>query len=138
MEKTEHRTGETEYSANRETWRRPSNGLGCMSYNGVRNLAFIEGNMNALMYIGILQNNLLDRATKLGIKEHFGSSKIMIQSTQPIREWLLHNVPKQLPTPTQSPDVNPIENLWHILDLKIRIRKIRNKNDLKKALLEEW
>ena len=113
---------------------------GCMSYNGVGNLAFIEGNMNALMYIGILRNNLLESATKLGIKEtfRFQQDNDPKHTAHRTREWLLYNVPKQLPTPPQSPDVNPIENLWHILDLEIRKRKIKNKNDLKKALLEEW
>lgn len=53
------------------------------------------------------------------------------------KNWLLHNVPKQLITPLQSPDINPIENLWHLLDLQIR-KKISNKNDLKNVILEEW
>ena len=52
--------------------------------------------------------------------------------------WLLYNVPTWMETPPQSPDINPIENLWELLDRKIRERKIRNKNDLIQALQEEW
>ena len=38
------------------------------------------------------------------------------------------------------PDLNPIENLWHILRAKIRKRrpKVLKKEDLMHALLEEW
>ena len=42
--------------------------------------------------------------------------------------------------PSNSPDLNPIENLWHILRGNIRKRKHqpRNRNQLIEALLEEW
>ncbi|XP_055306511.1 uncharacterized protein LOC129570812, partial [Sitodiplosis mosellana] len=54
------------------------------------------------------------------------------------RDWLDENVPNELNTPPQSPDLNPIENLWDNLDRRIRTHKISNKNDLKNALEEEW
>jgi transposase len=42
--------------------------------------------------------------------------------------------------PSNSPDLNPIENLWHILRSNIRKRKRqpRNKKELIDALQEEW
>jgi transposase len=42
--------------------------------------------------------------------------------------------------PSNSPDLNPIENLWHILHSNIRKRKVqtRNKDSLIEALREEW
>ena len=42
--------------------------------------------------------------------------------------------------PSNSPDLNPIENLWHILKSNIRKRKQqpRNKKQLVEALQEEW
>ena len=52
--------------------------------------------------------------------------------------WLLYNVHKQLQTPPQSPDINPIEHLWDVLGRKIRSRVISNKRDCKTALVEEW
>ena len=41
-------------------------------------------------------------------------------------------------TPPQSPDTNPIENLWELMDRKIREKQNGNKNDLIQALEEEW
>ena len=42
--------------------------------------------------------------------------------------------------PSSSPDLNPIENLWHILRSNIRKRNVqpRNEEGLMQALLEEW
>ncbi|GFX85093.1 retrovirus-related Pol polyprotein from transposon opus [Trichonephila clavipes] len=54
------------------------------------------------------------------------------------RMWLIYHVPRKLATPPQSPDLNPLENVWNSLDLKIRKRKISSKSALKQALIEEW
>ena len=42
--------------------------------------------------------------------------------------------------PSQSPDLNPIENLWHVLETCIRSRpnNLRNLKELEAALKEEW
>lgn len=40
--------------------------------------------------------------------------------------------------PPQSPDLNPIKNLWDYLDRRIRITPIKSKDELKLRLTEEW
>lgn len=40
--------------------------------------------------------------------------------------------------PSQSPDLNPIENLWEIVDRKLRTRTYSNKDDLLAGLQEQW
>lgn len=113
---------------------------GCMSYKGVGNLHFIDNIMDAKAYVKILQSNLTDSVEKMGMNNGF----IFQQDNDPkhtariVKEWLLYNVQKTLPHPPQSPDLNPIENLWHILDLKIRKYHISNKEELKSRLREEW
>ena len=40
--------------------------------------------------------------------------------------------------PSQSPDLNPIENLWSIIDDKLRYRKCNTEADLFAALQVAW
>uniref|UniRef100_A0AAZ3NMS6 Tc1-like transposase DDE domain-containing protein n=1 Tax=Oncorhynchus tshawytscha TaxID=74940 RepID=A0AAZ3NMS6_ONCTS len=45
-----------------------------------------------------------------------------------------------LPWPAKSPDLNPIEHIWDLLDGRVRARAIppRNVRELAGALVEEW
>ena len=40
--------------------------------------------------------------------------------------------------PAQSPDLNPMEAVWNILKQKLRKKKWKNKDDLKRVILECW
>lgn len=113
---------------------------GCMSAEGVGTLEIIDGIMDQYKYIGILKRNIRPSAEKMGLTDNY----IFMQDNDPkhtaldTRLWILYNTPKYLPTPPQSPDVNPIEHLWEYLDERIRTRQITSKEALKTALLEEW
>lgn len=113
---------------------------GCMSYAGVGNLVFIDTTMDRHFYLNLFKANLKTSATKLGLSakwifQHDNDPK---HTSHVVKEWLLYNVPKQLHFPPQSPDINPIENLWDELDRRVRKNKISNKEDLKKAFSDEW
>lgn len=113
---------------------------GCMSAAGVGNLQIIDGIMDHKKYIDILKTHLQPSVQKMGIAENF----IFTQDNDPkhtahnTKLWLVYNTPKWMETPPQSPDINPIENLWDHLDRKVREREIRNKTELAIALQEEW
>ncbi len=40
--------------------------------------------------------------------------------------------------PSQSPDLNPIENLWRELKVRVAKHQPRNLNDLERICKEEW
>lgn len=107
---------------------------------GVGELEVIEGNMNAAGYIKVLRGNSSKSVVKLGIQDTY----LFQQDNDPkhtariTREWLLYNARKLFPTPPQSPDVNPIENLWAHLENKIRKLKCSSKTQLVENLRKCW
>uniref|UniRef100_A0A4W5QDJ3 Tc1-like transposase DDE domain-containing protein n=1 Tax=Hucho hucho TaxID=62062 RepID=A0A4W5QDJ3_9TELE len=52
------------------------------------------------------------------------------------KEWLKKKHIKVLEWPSQCPDLNPIENLWRELKVRVAKRQPRNLNDLEKILVE--
>ncbi len=65
----------------------------------------------------------------------------MLLSTQHVvKGWKRENDITNLPWLAQSPDLNLVENLWDILERKIRAHKPlpKNKEELWQTLQEEW
>ena len=110
---------------------------GCMSAAGVGKLHFIEGIMDHKIYINI-KENLNASAEKLGLqgKYIFQQDNDPKHTARNTKMWLLYNTPKQLHTPPQSPDLNPIEHLWKVLEDSIRKRQISNKKDTSRRMGE--
>ena len=113
---------------------------GCMAASGGGNLVFIVGTMNKEDYPQILRDNLPPRVERLGL----GQSQVFQQdidskhSAKLVMEWLLYRTPKQLDHPAQSPDLNPNEYLWELLNKQIRKRTITSQDMLRSVLVEEW
>ena len=132
---------------------------GCFSAKGTGRLQSIEGRMNGAMYQEILGDNHLPsvRALKMGhgwVVQHDNDTKHTAMAT---KEFVtLHgatyapNSPmcmyvrlkkkhiKVLEWPSQSPDLNPIGNLWREVKLRVANRQPRNLKDLEWICKEEW
>ncbi|GFW41882.1 transposable element Tcb1 transposase [Trichonephila clavipes] len=93
-----------------------------------------------LFSLAILKRNLKQSASKLGSSGHFK----LYQDNDPkhtadiFKLWVFYHCPSVIKTPAHSPDLNPIENMWDYLQLKLYEHQISNKQDLRKYLVEEW
>ncbi|KAL0146659.1 hypothetical protein M9458_057999, partial [Cirrhinus mrigala] len=87
---------------------------GCFSAKGPGRLIRVKERMNGAMYHQILSENLLPSA------RHDNDPKLTARKHFKVLEW-----------PSQSPDLNPIENLWREL-------KPQNITALEEICMEEW
>ena len=86
---------------------------GSMCYHGVGSLVRLEGRVNANDYQEVLEQYMLNDANSLiGEDFVFQHDNAPIHTARSTRQWLRDNSVTVLDCPPNSPDANPIENLW--------------------------
>lgn len=113
---------------------------GCFASSGTGNLQRVQGNMNSVHYQEILDANVMQSVTKLrlGRRWTFQQDNDPKHTSKSTTAWLQKKGWKILEWPSQSPDLNPIENLWWDLKKAVAARKPKNVNELEAFAHEEW
>ncbi len=96
--------------------------------------------MNSALYQKILKENVRSSVCDLKLKHTWvmQQDKDLKHNSKSTSEWLKKNKIKVLEWQSQSPDLNPIEMLWHDLKQTIHARKPSNVAELKQFCKEEW
>jgi transposase len=118
-----------------------------ITYAGVGWMCKIDGNMDKTLYKEILQDELEDTINfsieKLGLRR---DQVIFQQDNDPkhtsnlVKEYLRDQSYQVMEWPPQSPDLNPIENMWALLKRRLNEYETATKgmNELYERVTEVW
>ncbi len=111
-----------------------------MSSAGVGPLCFLNSTVNAAIYQEILEYFMLPSADKLYEDADFIFQQDLApaHTTKGTKSWFNDHGVTVLDWPANSPDLNPIENLWGIVKRKMRDTRPNNADDLKAAIKATW
>ena len=108
--------------------------------DGTGKLVRVEGKMDGAKYRDILEQNLSHSVhdLRLGQRFSFQPDNAPKHTAKATLEWFKGKHVNVLEWPSQSPDLNPIENLWSDLKIAVHKRKPFNLKELEQVCKDKW
>lgn len=112
---------------------------GAITYDKKLDLRFISGSLNGEGYQGILTTSLLPF-----LKEKENASMLFMQDNAPCHKskstmsFLERKNVQLLDWPANSPDLNPIENVWSLLKREVAKSRASSRDELQTAIRNAW
>lgn len=94
--------------------------------------------MDGKFYTEILENHIPEVRSMFGNRWRLQQDNDPKHTSRIAKEFLDNNVPEVMDWPSNSPDLNPIENLWAIVKRNVELRRPKNLSELELFLGEEW
>uniref|UniRef100_A0A673H0H9 Transposase Tc1-like domain-containing protein n=1 Tax=Sinocyclocheilus rhinocerous TaxID=307959 RepID=A0A673H0H9_9TELE len=117
---------------------------GIFSWHTLGPLVPIEHHLNATAYLSIVADHVHPFMTTVypSSDGYFQQDNAPCHKAQIISDWFLEhdNEFTLLKWPPQSPDLNPIEHLWDVVEREIRIMDVQptNLQQLRDAIMSTW
>ena len=112
---------------------------GCITYDGPGLCCLYDGRMDQHKYIETLENHLIPTRDIFFSNEsewQFQQDNAPCHKAKAVTIWFQENNIKVLQWPARSPDLNPIENIWTVLDRKLTKAPVTSAEHLRESLKE--
>jgi transposase len=112
---------------------------GCFQGEELGPVTVIEkGQIDSAKYCKMLGDIFLPYFRTLEKDSIFMQDNAPIHCSKYTSKWQKKNGVRTMKWPAQSPDLNPIENIWSQLKFTLDKKKLKNEKELEQAIYEEW
>ena len=112
----------------------------CMAANGIGRLKLVSGRINGTKCIDVLKNQMLSSARSLFSDDDwiFQDDNAPCHRAKKEQHWYGTHKVERMDWPAQSPDLNPIENLWNRVSCIVGKNKSKIRRELIEQVIAAW